>query len=54
MIIDIRPLKAKAIHFPEPTRSLIFTEPDRIDAKDFISKVCEWIKIAEMGRGSEK
>lgn len=52
--VDLRQLKSKAVHFPEPARSLIFTEPDRIDANDFIVKVCSWLKIVEMRKGVEK
>ncbi|EQB71003.1 MAG: hypothetical protein AMDU1_APLC00041G0003 [Thermoplasmatales archaeon A-plasma] len=38
-LVDLIPLKTKALNFPEPVKSLILSEPDTIDAQDFISKL---------------
>ena len=38
-LVNLAPLKAKALNFPEPLKSLILSEPDMIDAYDFISKL---------------
>ena len=47
-LVDLTPLKAKAINFPEPLKSLILSEPDTIDAQDFISKLGTWDRLAKM------
>ena len=41
-IIDLKPMKRKAMSFPEPVKSLILSEPDKIDSQDFISKLGTW------------
>jgi hypothetical protein len=46
--IDLMPMKAKALNFPEPLKSLILSEPDMIDAQDFISKLGTWERLAKM------
>lgn len=46
--IDIRPLKSKALNFSEPLKSLILSEPDAIDAQEFILKLGTWEKLAKM------
>jgi hypothetical protein len=47
-LADLRPIKAKALNFPEPLKSLILSEPDMIDAQDFISKLGTWERLAKM------
>jgi hypothetical protein len=47
-LVNLGPLKAKALSFPEPLKSLILSEPDMIDAHDFISKLGTWEKLAKM------
>ncbi len=47
-LVDLTPLKTKAINFPEPLKSLILSEPDTIDAQDFISKLGTWDRLAKM------
>jgi hypothetical protein len=44
-IVDTRPLKKKAYDFPDPVKTLILGEPDRIDAQEFITKVATWSKL---------
>jgi len=46
--IDLRPLKNKALNFPEPARSLILGEPDTIDTQDFIAKMGVWERLLMM------
>lgn len=48
MKIDIRPMKAKALNFPEPVKSLVLSEADQIDSQDFISKIGTWEKLLKM------
>ena len=48
MDVDIKPLKQKAIGFPEPLKSLILSEPDMIDARDLISKLGTWERLAKL------
>lgn len=48
MDVDIKPLKQKAIVFPEPLKSLILSEPDILDASDFISKLGTWLKLVKI------
>lgn len=47
-IVDLRPMKTRALSFPEPVKSLILSEPDMIDAQDFISKLGTWEKLLKM------
>lgn len=47
-LIDMNPLKRKALGFPEPVKSLILSEPDKIDSQDFISKLETWEKLLKM------
>ena len=49
-LVDLAPMKAKALNFPEPVKSLILSEPDAIDAQDFISKLGTWEKLLKMPR----
>lgn len=46
--VDLKPMKAKALNFPEPVKSLILSEPDIIEAQDFISKMGTWEKLLKM------
>jgi hypothetical protein len=52
-LADLRPIKAKALNFPEPLKSLILSEPDMIDAQDFISKLGTWERLAKMNTQKE-
>ena len=36
---DLRPIKIKAMTYPEPVRSLILSEPDSLPLQDFLAKV---------------
>ena len=47
-LVNLAPLKAKALNFPEPLKSLILSEPDMIDGQDFISKLGTWERLAKM------
>ena len=47
-LVNLAPLKAKALSFPEPLKSLILSEPDAIDAQEFISKLGTWERLAKM------
>ncbi len=46
--VNIKPLKDKAINFPEPVRTLILTETEVMDSGEFIGKLCTWIRLNEM------
>ena len=46
--VDIKPIKNKAMQFPEPLKSLILSESDSMDSDEFIAKLEMWEKIAEM------
>jgi hypothetical protein len=48
MKVDIKPLKQRALTFPEPLRTLILSESDEMDSNEFILKVGTWSKIAKM------
>ena len=45
---DLRPLKAKALAFPEPVRTLILAEPDQMDSRDLITKIGTWDRLLGM------
>lgn len=46
--VNIQSMKAKAIGFPEPLKSLILSEPDQLEASEFIGKLGTWEKLAKM------
>ena len=47
-LVDLKPMKAKALNFPEPVKSLILSEPDMIETSDFISKLGTWERLTKM------
>jgi hypothetical protein len=47
-LVNLAAMKAKAINFPEPLKSLILSEPDKIDAQEFISKLGTWERLAKI------
>lgn len=52
--IDLRSMKAKALAFPEPVKSLILSEPDVIDSQDFISKIGTWERLLKIQQEVKK
>ena len=52
-LIDLKPMKAKAVLFPEPVKTLILSEPDTVDAQDFISKLGTWERLLKMSAKME-
>ena len=52
--VSLKSLKEKALKFPEPLKSLILSEPDVLDSKDFISKVCTFERILEISMEDNK
>ena len=55
--VDIKPMKQKAMNFPEPVKSLILSEPDQMESSEFISKLGTWdrlVKMSTSGEGSKK
>ena len=52
-LVDLIPLKTKALNFPEPVKSLILSEPDTIDAQDFISKMGTYEMLLKMSAKME-
>lgn len=51
--IDLKPMKERALNFPEPVKSLILSEPDVIDSRDFISKLGTWERLAKINAQKE-
>jgi hypothetical protein len=49
--MDIRFFKSKASMFPEPVRSLILSEGDRMDSDEFIVKYGVWERILKLSGG---
>lgn len=49
MKVNLKPLKVKAISFPEPLKSVIFSEPDEMDSVEFIAKMSTWDKLLVIG-----
>ena len=45
---DMRPIKAKALMYPDPVRTLILSEPDSLPLEDFLAKSSQWIKLLKM------
>lgn len=46
--VDLTPLKSRALNFPEPVKSLILSEPDSMDSREFITKLGTWEKLLKM------
>ena len=53
-IIDIKPMKEKAIGFPDPVKSLILREPDNMDSTEFIAKLATWERLIRMANRMAK
>lgn len=45
---DLKQLKANALSFPEPVKSLILSEPDSLPLKEYIIKQAQWEKLLRM------
>ena len=53
----MRPMKAKAPHFPQSVSNLILQEPDFIDSNEYFAKASVWFKLLQAeqsGEGSGK
>jgi len=46
--IDIRDLKARALSWPEPVRSLILAESDFMPPEEFIVKIGTWERLLKI------
>jgi hypothetical protein len=42
-------MKAKALNFPEPVKSLILSETGTMDANEFIAKLGTWERLLTIG-----
>ena len=51
---DLRPIKQKALSFPEPVRTLILSEPDHLDSRDLIVKIGQWDRLLAMAQAGGK
>jgi len=51
-LVDLRPIKDKVLDWPEPARTLILSEPDRISFPDFLVKVNTWERILQIKGGN--
>ena len=47
--IDMKLMKAKSLSFPEPVKSLILSEPETMDANEFITKLGTWERLLAIG-----
>lgn len=47
-LIDLRPMKDRAIEFSEPLRTLILSEPDQLGLEEFLAKQGTWEKLLKM------
>ena len=50
---DLRPIKIKAMTYPEPVRSLILSEPDSLPLQDFLAKSGVWERLLKMSQKQE-
>jgi len=46
--IDIRPIKARALAWPEPTKTLILAEPDKMRVEEFLVKIGTWERLLKI------
>jgi hypothetical protein len=51
--IDMKPMKVKALGFPEPVKSLILSEPDSLPLQDFLAKSGVWERLLKMSQKQE-
>ncbi len=51
--VSILALKARALNFPEPARTLILAEPDNLDSMELITKLAIWDKLLKMAQTGE-
>ncbi len=52
--IDIRPMKAKAMHLPQSVTNLILQEPDFIESNEYFAKASVWFKLLQAELTGEK
>jgi len=47
-LIDLRPIKSRVIRWPDPVRSLVLSEPDRMPVEEFIVKIGTWERLLKI------
>lgn len=47
-IVDLRPLKAKAMKLKGPIRDLILGQPDSMTRDDYMAKCGDWLMLLEI------
>jgi hypothetical protein len=44
-LVDLKPIKQKALHWPDPARTLILSEPDLLQVDVFLVKLGIWEQL---------
>lgn len=52
--VNLGPMKAAALNFPEPIKSLILSEAETMDAHEFIAKIGTFEKLLKMHSEAKK
>lgn len=52
--INLKKMKEAAFKLPDPVRSLILGEPDKMDFAEFLTKVGTWDRLLKIHEGAEK
>jgi len=52
-IVDLRELKTKAMLWPEPVRTLILAEADKLPLSEFLVKIQTYEKLLKIQRGTD-
>jgi len=52
--IDLRELKAKILSFPDPVKTLILAEPDKLPVAEFLRLINTCEKLLKIQRGTDK
>lgn len=52
--VDLRPIKDKALDWPDPVKTLVLSEPDLVPFDDFFVKITTWEKLIRLQRGAKE
>jgi len=53
-LVDLRPIKDKAVDWPDPVKTLVLSEPDLVPFDDFFVKITTWEKLIRLQRGAKE
>jgi hypothetical protein len=53
-LVDLRPLKLKALKLKDPVRTIILAQPDSMGKADYLLKAGDWLRLLEIKEEEKK